>query len=168
MQMTRKSRLGFSLIEMLVVLSIVLILSGIFIGYNRTSGKHLLLYTEQAKVVGVLNEAKSYAIQRLKATSIEDIVSCAYGVDFDMSGTYRIFRVTKDINSDVCGLGSKMYIKTYKLDSGVRFVSFPPSGVAFEVPYLTTHNAGTVKLSISGTTLEKDIEISQGGAITPQ
>lgn len=159
---------GFSVIEMLVTFTIVLVLSGIFIGYNRTSGRQLFLYTEQAKVVGVLNEAKSYAIQRLKDTEgNEDIVACAYGVEFEMGGAYRVFGVTKDINDDGCPLDDRTTVKTYTLDSGVGFVSLPPGNmVAFEIPYLTTHNPGTVRLGIG--TIQKDIEISQGGAITPK
>lgn len=159
---------GFSLIEMLVTFTIVIILSGIFIGYNRTSGKQLFLYSEQAKVVGVLNEAKSYAIQRMKDTDTrEDIVACAYGVEFEMGGAYRVFAAIKNVNDDGCPLDNRTIVKTYTLAPGVRFISLPPDNmVAFEIPYLTTHNSGTVRLGIDA--VQKDIEISQGGAITPR
>ncbi len=162
---------GFSLVEVIVVTAIMLILSSLFIGFNRTSGKNLLLYTQEVKVVGILEEAKSLALQRLKKDNPnENIRVCAYGVSFVMGGSYSVFRVTKNVENTTCPVnvpGARETVSTHQLDSGVYFTTLPTGGwVAFTAPYLETENGGTIKMKITGLPYEKTIEISAGGSIS--
>ncbi len=89
---------GFSLIEMLVVMSITLVLSAILIGYARESGRQMLLISSQAKIVNLISRAKSLSV----ATFIDEkglpvgsdaLKICGYGVHVDKDlGQVFIFR----------------------------------------------------------------------------
>lgn len=167
----RKKKEGFSIVEIIVVTAIMLILSSLFIGFNRTSGKNLLLYTEEMKVMGVLEEAKSLTLQRLKKDDVDiDVRVCAYGVSFTMGGAYSIFRVTKDVEDFTCPVGNagaRETVNSYQLDSGVSFSMIPNQGwVAFVAPYLETENSGEIRMKIAGLPYEKIIEVSAGGSIS--
>lgn len=175
MDREEKKNSGFSVIEMIIVMGIVLILSAMFIGYNRTSGKNFLLYTEQMKVMGVLNEAKSLALQKFKQTSAdENIRVCAYGVAFTGAGTYSIFSVSKDVRTSVpcptSNAGSRQTVRSYELNNGVQFATTPSGGwIAFVAPYLETENSGAaddIILQLSGTSYTKTIQVEQGGAVS--
>lgn len=163
---------GFSLVEVIVVTAIMLIFSSLFIGFNRTSGKNLLLYSQEVKVAEVLEEAKSLALQRFKKDNPdENIRVCAYGVSFMMSGSYSIFRVTKNVGDATCPTGvpsARETVQTHQLDSGVYFTMLPTGGwVAFIAPYLQTeNNGGVIKMKIAGLPYEKTIEINTGGSIS--
>jgi len=89
---------GFSLIEMLVVMSITVLFSTILIGYARESSKQMVLISSQAKVVNLISRAKSLSI----ATFIDESglptnpaapKICGYGVHVDKAaGQVFIFR----------------------------------------------------------------------------
>ena len=92
-----KNNSGFTLIEMLVIISVTLVLSGILIGYSREAGKQLILVNNQAKLVSLIARAKSLST----ATFLENALPlnpgdpriCGYGVHADTgSGEIFIFR----------------------------------------------------------------------------
>jgi len=87
-----KHRSGFSLVEIIVVISITVLLSTLVIGYNRSSEKQLILFRDQATIVGVLNRAKALAIEKFREPEA-DFDNCAFGLHFDNgSREYILFR----------------------------------------------------------------------------
>lgn len=177
-----RARGGYTLIEITIVLAITVILSGILFTFSGSSRQQLALYTDEQKIVGLLNRAKTFALEKRQGVAV-----CAYGVHFLKPSTVILFR---DLSSDPsCPPGSYDYlydgsgemIETLTLDPGVEIESFAGTGfnkrdVVFEPPYLTTYartladrahdtNSETITLKISGTTTRATININPGGAI---
>jgi len=143
----KKYLTGFSLIETLVTLTIVVIILGITLAYNRSSGEKIVLYTEQAKVIGVLNRAKGFALEKYKKNSI---LFCAFGAQFYANGSYNLVGVETP-NMGLCASGTVIPIEEYFLDTRIKFTSFPPSNmVLFKAPYLETLNSGKITLEVVG------------------
>lgn len=99
-------RRGFSVIEMLVVMSILVVLSSFLILYNRTGELQIILLREQAHLIGTMFRAKSLALNTL----IEDVPACGYGVHIEVSTSavpsrYFIYR-DKAIN---CRTSDRIY-----------------------------------------------------------
>jgi len=99
---------GFTLIEMLVVLSITLILSGILIGYSRENSRQLILINTQTKFISLISRAKTLSTTTyLESLNIpiapSDPKLCAYGVHIDR-GTNEAFifrdKAVDCVNSD--------------------------------------------------------------------
>jgi len=79
---------GFTLIELMVVLSIITILTGILVGYSKQNSKYLLLSTTEARILSLVSRAKFLSIE----TFFQDLggpgtprKTCAYGVHVDTS-----------------------------------------------------------------------------------
>lgn len=91
------STTGFTLIEMLVTISVTLILSGVLIGYSREAGKQLILANHQAKLMSLISRAKSLSTTTFLESALPlnpgDPKICGYGVHADTgSGGIFIFR----------------------------------------------------------------------------
>lgn len=81
---------GFTLIEILVVLAITALLSGIAIVYSHQGQNQVSLSIEESKVAQLILEARELSI----ATYSMNSATCAYGVHFDFSKqpyTYSLF-----------------------------------------------------------------------------
>ncbi|PIP30019.1 hypothetical protein COU12_02375 [Candidatus Jorgensenbacteria bacterium CG10_big_fil_rev_8_21_14_0_10_54_38] len=177
----KKLRAGFTLIEMIIVIGITAFLSALLVTYNRSSDSQIVLSVERVKVVGFLNRGKAFALERNLAKGGENV--CAFGVSFNKSdGTMTIFRIGRGVSGG-CGdfdptLGgaNNSPIEILTLDRRVEFKSFtcgvPPCtvsyDVAFESPYLMTHNPGSVVLGIKGRSETLTVEVGVGGEITPR
>ena len=98
---------GFTIVEILVTLSIIALLSGILIIYGRGSEKQLLLFRDQAKIVNAILKAKSLALN----TYSKDGSPCAYGVHFD--AVKKEFRIFKDLDSSGLNLDCPTADKIY-------------------------------------------------------
>jgi len=86
---------GFTLIEMVVVLGVVVLLSGLLIIYSREGEKLSLILRTRTQVVSDINRAKNLAIT---SQSWQGQKTCGYGVYFDTTNNrYIIFT---DISSD--------------------------------------------------------------------
>ena len=81
------SRAAFTLIETLVVLSILTLMTSMLVLYNRTGERQILLLREKARLINTVLRAKSLALNTL----IEDEPACGYGVHI-ASNTYFIYR----------------------------------------------------------------------------
>lgn len=158
---------GFTLVEILIVIGVMAIISATLIGYNQSTNKKLALLSDRAKVVGVLQRAKSFALEKRGD-------ACAFGVYFEKPGTMIIFG---DLPSDDrCAAGNfdKKYdededekMEEIFLDSRISFFALPGEGnsrnIVFIPPYLETEGGGKVK--ISNGTEETCIEVGTGGQI---
>lgn len=82
---------GYTILEILVVFTILTLMSGILLTYNRTGGQQILLFREQAKIIGLILRAKSFAL----GAYIQTGAPCGYGVHFDR--TAKEVRIFKDL-----------------------------------------------------------------------
>ncbi len=81
-------RKGFTLIEILIVLAITAVLSGLAIVYTHVGQNQISLSIEESKVAQLILEAKELSI----ATYSSNGDTCAYGVAFYYSSsTYSLF-----------------------------------------------------------------------------
>ncbi len=164
-----KKRKGFSLIELAVVFSLTIVLAATLVAYNRSTEGLVALSLEQAKVVGVLNQAKAYALQKNYEMGGSDV--CGFGVHFEKPQTYFLFK-------DFCPLNKQLdneseIIETFYLDKRVVFSELPCGGqsecsVVFEPPYLKTYNYGNIGLKLKQDPTNKEVFVSlnQGGSIS--
>jgi prepilin-type N-terminal cleavage/methylation domain-containing protein len=84
----RASRGGFTLIEMLIVIAISAMLSGIAIGYSSVGRNEVALSVEATKISQVILQAKALSV----ATYGNAADTCGYGASFDtVAQTYSIF-----------------------------------------------------------------------------
>ncbi len=97
MYVFRKPGLGFSLIELLVSISIIALISGIIITKNGAFNGAVLLRNQTYAVAFALREAQMMAVSGARVTSDES----RYGVYFDTSvanrQTYQLFQ---DLDND--------------------------------------------------------------------
>jgi len=160
---------GFTLVETLVVIGILMILTTTLIAYTRSSGKQITLYTEQAKLIGVLNRAKSLALQRNMAETV-----CAYGVRFTGSDTYEIVEVP---NVQVSGQPYTTCDETQAVSHGETFtmsapivISNSPGQITFEGPYIKVLEGveKTVELEVNGSSplLKAEVIVSIMGGVS--
>lgn len=164
----RRNEKGFTIVEMVVVIAIMGLISGIMVAYNRTSDEKIALFSDEAKVVGVLQRAKSFALEKRGN-------ACAFGVHFEKPGTMIIFQ-DLPIEGIACGEGNfnEQYdtgeaVEEISLDQRIDFASLPGEGsshdVVFIPPYLETSGVGTVEIEISDGSAGSCIEIGTGGQI---
>ncbi len=133
-----KSRWGFSLIEMLVVMSITLLLSAILIGYSRDAGRQLVLINGQAKVINIISRAKSLSvatfvdINGLPADSNAPKI-CGYGVHVDRElGQVFIFRdLARDCSKSDHVFNDKGDVPDVPLTSNLDVFSLPDATIQF-------------------------------------
>jgi prepilin-type N-terminal cleavage/methylation domain-containing protein len=83
---------GFTLIEILIVLAITAVLSGLAIVYTHVGQNQISLSIEESKIAQFILEAKELSI----ATYSSNSATCAYGVAFNYtnsaaSSTYSLF-----------------------------------------------------------------------------
>lgn len=129
---------GFTILELLVVVGLSMFLMGTTIAYNRSLERHLILFQEQARVVGVIQKAKSLT---LGAYGVVGQVICGYGVAFSLDGNMRLFRDLPSgpdcstANGIFAGAGTSEEIEVVKVDTvAVRFRPLPLSQIFFVPP----------------------------------
>jgi prepilin-type N-terminal cleavage/methylation domain-containing protein len=85
----KKQNSGFTIIELIVVFGVISILSSYLILYNKVSQSQIILSLEQAKIIELLNQAKSLSI----STYLNANASCGYGVNINYSQpeSYELF-----------------------------------------------------------------------------
>lgn len=175
-----KSRGGFSLFEMVVVVGITVLLSALTITYNRSGERQLLLFKDQAVVVGLLNRAKSLSVQKYQNPAItQDWVFCAFGVHFEAPRDVILFA---DLGEGSCDPVNANYrydagvvppeaLETKSLDARNEFSGLPEGGldILFIAPELTaTSSAGLpVTITINSTVggLSSETTVSAAGQI---
>ncbi len=172
-------RRGFSVIEMLVVMSILVVLSSFLILYNRTGESQIFLLREQARLISTVIRAKSLALNTL----IEDVPACGYGVHIEVStdstpSQYFVYR-DKAINcrtsdriyaeaSDEIVAGTEAALPKQVVfgDVGVRDIMFvPPEPEAFLDGSQALAEADIVMMSADGKT-KATVTVNNAGQIS--
>jgi len=175
-----KARKGFSLFEMVVVVGITVLLSAITITYNRSGERQLILFKDQALVVGLLNRAKSLAIQKYQNPAItQNKVFCAFGVHFEAPRDIVLFA---DLGSGSCdptnanyrydkGVSPPEALENKSLDARNIFSGLPEGGldVLFIAPELVATSSAdlpvTIMINSSVGSLTSPITVSAVGQI---
>ena len=95
---------GFSLIEILVVVSIMALLSGFMIVYTRGSENQIKILKDKAVFIGALYRAKSLALRTFVSS---DVKVCGYGLYVIDEERFVLWR---DISSsDSCSGANRIY-----------------------------------------------------------
>lgn len=161
-----KSSSGYTLLESLIVFVIILVLSGLFLGFDRASDRQVSLISEQAKAVAVFERAKSMTLQKYREGDVSVI-------------GFMVKIYTDSHNSNPNEMHIIQLIEGGVEDVVVERVDFDPrisltwegggseASVKFFSPYLRTEGSGTLILSIKGGRNPVSIEVGSGGAITP-
>ncbi len=166
-------RSGFSIIEMLVVMSILILLTSTLVLYNRAGERQIIVLREKARLIGTILRAKSLALNTL----IEDEPACGYGVHAE-EGKYFIF---SDRAID-CGTSDRIYGSSSDvivadtevvLDQAVGFESIGAADIVFVPPdpkvFLnggTALDLGTLVIASPDGTSRGTITITNAGQIS--
>lgn len=145
------------MIEMLVVTSIMIIMSGVLLAYNHESERQLVLGVDGARVVGFLNRAKSFALGKYvgikRGGGTADQSACAFGIHFNTATVPNSMVLFQDLPtpgvrcSDVGGFDRQFTagaeaVDELAIDSRSRFR--PVGDIVFEAPYLRTYADGAL------------------------
>lgn len=168
-------RRGFSIIEMMVVLGILVLLTSLLVLYNRSGERQLLVLREKARLVGTVLRAKSLAVN----TFVEDEPACGYGVHIEPP-RYFIFR---DRAID-CRTSDRLYAAAsdeivpgtdVSIPVGISFSAVGATDILFVPPDpLVFLNGGTaietavVSLQTADGATETGILITNAGQISEQ
>jgi len=160
---------GFTLIEMLIVLSVSAMLTTMMIFYTRAGERQILLLREQAKLVSALLRAKSLAIQTYTTTASE---ICGYGVRFETT-RYLIFKELCS-NNDLQYTDASEDVEVIPLNSAIQFLNptltevlfIPPDPQTILTPAQTTAVI-TIALTIDSAATVI-VKVNNAGQITTQ
>jgi type II secretory pathway pseudopilin PulG len=165
---------GFTMIEMLVVFFIMILLSSVLILYSRTGENQIILFKEQARIISILNRAKSLSTQMFS----EPQPACAFGVNFSLNGnTFLIFRDSAPDcrNSDNIYSETGELFEKYQLDPKIKFGGLTLTNVIFIPPNPTTliddgsnKTEATITLQTLDAGASLKVKINNAGQITTQ
>lgn len=168
-----KFKHGFTMLELLVTISVSIMLTSMLILYSRTGEMQITLISERSKILSLITRAKSLSVQTLA----EATPPCGYGVYVDVAqNQYFLFKNTASIAAgDECseikkGNINPMYdpnpvgnprdkiIETYKLSNGILFpvLAMVSKTILFIPPDPTTLLIPTNALSELTITIETD------------
>mgnify|MGYP001594111839 CR=1 FL=1 len=122
-----RSRNGFTIIEIVVVLGITALLSSILISYNHTTRQQVSFYVDQMKFIQTIFRAKSLALSPSLQSSNSGI--CGYGVHVDYGAmNYFLFSCNMPQGTDCQSINSisacsQTRISTSDTDNNIRFIS---------------------------------------------
>lgn len=154
---------GFTLVEMAITATIMIITSSLLIVFSQSGGNRLVLTAEQAKIGGVLNRAKSLSLQRYKGN---DGSICGFAFLFnEPKNEYTLLPVSRSIETSECvEIGTPT--ESFSLPPTVTFLHPASEIIIFESPYLTTRNPLTIQIALRKNESEvASIEVTSGGAI---
>ena len=103
------SKRGFTLIEMAIAITMLVVLLGIMLGYSQGSRKGIELANNESKLLGLIFNAKalsqSFILEPLDSTK----QVCAYGVHVDRNARLAfIFQDMVDADTEDCEIGTSI------------------------------------------------------------
>ncbi len=172
-------RQGFTLVEILIVISILGVLTSLLVATTRSSDKSIFLFTEQAKLIGVIARAKSLSIETFAEENI-----CGYGIHFRPSeNKYLIYRykdTTETCNAKAFSNAEADIIDDYFLPEGLEFetddsgelpnnltdIFFSPPQPT--VTFTPTQSNAEIPLKITDRETRAKVTVSYAGQITTE
>jgi len=119
---TIRDQCGYTLIELIVVVGIVMLLLGVGVGYTQKGGKQIVLFRDHAKLTQEILRARSFATQKLRPGQQ---TICGYGISIDVGNSqYTLF---KDLpGGGGCpgngAIDNGEVVETFTLDKAVGFL----------------------------------------------
>ena len=128
-----KKKGGFTIIEMVIVVAIIGILSGMTLIYNRSGAEQLKLFKEEAMVVGILNRARALAAEKYNKSPD----SCAFGIHFTAgSPNFSLFHDLKPATKEFCKEFNGSYNNDFVYNSSESIQDFVlEKGLIFEISF---------------------------------
>ena len=180
-----KRQKGFTLVEVMISISIAMVISTMLLSYNRSSEKQIVLFREQAALVGFLNRAKTLAVEKFN----EDPLACAFGLYFPASEPKK-FILFQDLQAEgsepIFGCrDDEGHLKTnhsydvgeelesYTIDNRLNFKDVPSDlAILFVPPELSVVSSAPLPVAIKIETLDGAssalITVGEVGQITAQ
>jgi len=169
--------MGFTMIELLVVMAIMGLLTSLVITYSRTGERQIVLFKDQASLISLLIKARSLSVGTLG----EVVAPCGYGVNFNESGSVIIFKDSSPGNDPKCLDADNVYnsgeekVEEFILNPALKFDELDLADIVFipPMPKVVIDNDKTkleaiIKIkSISGSG-ERAIKVTNAGQITAQ
>ncbi len=165
---------GFTVIEMLVVISIIILLSSFLILYSRTGENQIVLFRDQSRVIVALNRAKSLSIQLFNTPQ----PACAFGVHFSQAeSSFLIFRdlSANCQNADHVYTGPSELFEKYQLSPKIKFGELALTDIVFIPPdpkTLIDNDPNKTEAVINLQTLDGNsslkVKVNNAGQVTTQ
>ncbi len=89
---------GFTLVEMLVTVSLIVIFTTAAVSYNRNTSSQIALFREQGKLINSIYKVRSLAISTYNRTGDLRSVPCGYGIHFATEDKLIIFKDLPDLD----------------------------------------------------------------------
>ena len=165
---------GFTILETLVVVSIIVLLSSVLILYSRTGENQVVLFRDQSRLITGLNRAKSLSVQAFNASGL----SCSFGVHF--SKTENAFLIFRDLatdcqNADHIYSGVDELFENYQLSSRIQFGEITLTDIVFIPPdpeILIDNDSSKIEATVALETLNGNasltVKVNNVGQITTQ
>jgi len=164
---------GFSLLEVLTILSVMTMLTTFILTYSRTGENQINLFQEQAKAVNLISRAKNLAIE----TYLDESRACGFGVHIDVINEKLIIFRDK---AEPCGASDNKYtdsqedFEVFTLNSKLEFGNVEFDDVLFIPPDPITIFDGNkdkkgefvLSIKIRGSSDKKEISVNNAGQIT--
>ena len=178
---------GFTLLEIVVTIGITLIFTAVLVGYSRESGRQLVLRSTEAKIISLIDRAKTWS-----RTFPEEAPSggklCGYGVVLNkVSGIMFIFRDLVDASvkcadSDkiYAGAGERLHGIINELQFDASALSIDTGGTTFQeiifIPpdprIILNRDAGAgfarIVFGVKGEAQKVRIRINNAGQVTSE
>lgn len=171
---------GFTLIEVLVVTSILTLLAGFLVIYTRGSETQIKLLREKATFLNNVYRARSMAIRTIQSTPPE----CGYGIYILDERRYTLWRDTAtkpdcSTSDSIYNSPAEDFEKPFELQSGLRFLDvnvgdalrsilfIPPDPRVVTVPEIAPGGAAVIRLGTVDRASIAEIKINRYGQIEP-
>lgn len=177
---------GFTLLEILVVISLTVMLTGILLIYGASSRQQIILSIEKAKIAQEILRAKSLSISSYKSNLGK---VCGYGIHFNYSSkTYFLFNYVPNPDKGiVCDkitqfvpAGAENDLETFSIDRNLVFGSgpqridyvlfVPPDPVTLmsldQNPAVTSSTVGAVYLGTADGSANSVIKVAPAGQVS--
>jgi len=101
--MKRKSLKGFTLVEMLVTVSIITLISLVFLSYSKSQESINNLNRFSQKLLSDLKEARDNALNMKDLVNINQLIYCGWGIHFDSNNNEYFLFVDKCLSGQKRG-----------------------------------------------------------------
>lgn len=186
---------GYTFIEMVVTVTIIIMISTVALGYSSSIGKQMLLLRTQAQLVALFNYARSLS-QNFRLTPPEGKLVCSYGVHVQRigadTGQFFIFQDLVDDTQTCADDANHIYdpadekltgeLNDFRMDTtGLAFgtsgdqaspdigdVVFIPPNPDVIINDDSSVNSGSVIVRIIGTSNQFELRVNTFAQITAQ
>lgn len=169
---------GYSMAELMVILSIIAILASVTVFYNRSIEREIIIFKEQAKILSAIQKAKSLSFNIFG----KDKAPCGYGVHFSLPDSKMvIFQENSPSDDSYCQDIDAKYtsdsekFEEINLDKTVKFSELGASNIVFIPPDAMviidadfSKTEALIKIKTIDNKSKKTIKVTNTGQITTQ